>query len=84
MPLPRAGAATVGPIPKKVEESHCFAMRAARLFKLFMVPGEDVENPGGLPNKNPMDDLNVDLQEWGGRVRSYLYLSRVVTSLKQC
>ena len=45
-------------------------MKAARLFKLFMVPGEDVENPGGLPNKNPLDDLNVDLQQWGGRVRT--------------
>ena len=45
-------------------------MKAARLFKLFMVPGEDVENPGGLPNKNPLDDLNVDFQQWGGRVRT--------------
>ena len=48
-------------------------MRAARLFKLFMVPGEEVENPGGLPNKNPMDDLNVDIQAWGGRVSLMLH-----------
>eukprot|EP00291_Cryptomonas_curvata_P026252 CAMPEP_0172175492 /NCGR_PEP_ID=MMETSP1050-20130122/14261_1 /TAXON_ID=233186 /ORGANISM="Cryptomonas curvata, Strain CCAP979/52" /LENGTH=70 /DNA_ID=CAMNT_0012847607 /DNA_START=20 /DNA_END=229 /DNA_ORIENTATION=- len=43
-------------------------MKVARLFKLFMVPGENVENPGGLENKNPMDDLNTDLQAWGGRI----------------
>jgi hypothetical protein len=55
--------------PGYAEESCCFdTMKVARLFKLFMVPGENVENPGGLENKNPMDDLNTDLQAWGGRV----------------
>jgi hypothetical protein len=46
------------------------------MFKLFLVPGEGVDNPGGLPNKNPMDDLNTDLQAWGGRV-SIFFIARV-------
>jgi hypothetical protein len=49
-------------------KSRAASMKVARLFKLFMVPGENVENPGGLENKNPMDDLNTDIQAWGGRV----------------
>jgi len=36
----------------------------------WVVPGENVDNPGGIPNVNPLDTLSSDLHEWGGRVRS--------------
>lgn len=35
----------------------------------WVVPGENVDNPGGIPNVNPLDTLSSDLHEWGGRVR---------------
>jgi hypothetical protein len=47
---------------------------AIMLMKLFtmlenwVVPGENVTNPGDKENHNPMDDLNVDPHAWGGRV----------------
>ena len=34
----------------------------------WVVPGENVENPGGVENVNPLDTLSSDLHEWGGRV----------------
>ena len=40
----------------------------ARYIQLFDLPGEVVKNPGGVDNKNPMDDLNTEFQIWGGRV----------------
>ena len=36
----------------------------------WVVPGENVENPGGVDNVNPLDTLSSDLHPWGGRVRS--------------
>jgi hypothetical protein len=35
----------------------------------WVVPGENVDNPGGVPNVNPLDTLSSDLHPWGGRVR---------------
>ncbi len=35
----------------------------------WVVPGENVDNPGGVPNVNPLDTLSSDIHEWGGRVR---------------
>ena len=36
----------------------------------WVVPGENVENPGGVENVNPLDTLSSDIHEWGGRVRA--------------
>jgi hypothetical protein len=34
----------------------------------WVVPGENVDNPGGVPNVNPLDTLSSDLHPWGGRI----------------
>lgn len=34
----------------------------------WVVPGENVMNPGDVENVNPLDTLSSDLHEWGGRV----------------
>lgn len=36
----------------------------------WVVPGENVKNPGGIDNVNPLDTLSSDLHPWGGRVRA--------------
>ena len=35
----------------------------------WVVPGENVENPGGIMNANPLDTLSSEYHEWGNRVR---------------
>ena len=35
----------------------------------WVVPGENVENPGGIMNANPLDTLSSEYHEWGTRVR---------------
>jgi len=66
-------------LKRKLEEPRCICL-TMRFTKLLMtmlpavppwvVPGENVENPGGVDNVNPLDTLSSDIHEWGGRVRA--------------
>ncbi|EKX53305.1 hypothetical protein GUITHDRAFT_150372 [Guillardia theta CCMP2712] len=40
---------------------------------LWTVPGENVTNPGGKENLNPLDDLSSSLHPWGTRIPTLEY-----------
>ena len=46
----------------------------------WVVPGENVKNPGGVDNVNPLDTLSSDLHPWGGRVRAPGPVTRTIAA----